>query len=236
MVNRLHNCYADTNFRSAVEMFSFNLLNFDFTFFLLYILSTIIPILTGALLFNDLCDSSISTFKFLTSIISKHLFYGYMSVVIIYVLDLINDTFFTYYYTNQTLANYNIWHKYIFHSILTPIFFLDAIYSMEIERIKYENKNSRSKFKMAYYLVAQVFFGAYLLYGLLLVLYFDNQLSHLFNINTVSKAYKIGEYLPCLINDLMVCVFVPLLIGILDQGLISKRIFSIFNIYTNFDD
>ncbi|ELA41597.1 uncharacterized protein VICG_01345 [Vittaforma corneae ATCC 50505] len=229
--------HTKQNFKKAVQMFSFNLLNYDQSFFMLYVISMILPVVVMIMLFGNVYSNKMSNSQFVSKVVMRHLVFGYLTMSIIYVINVLNDYVFLSYYSTKNLENYNEWHKYVLHFILTPVFFLDSIYSIEIEKIKYENVDRNLTFNKSYYYLAQVFFGSYLVYALLVVLFLDNQLVELFyalfSIKSINKTSKISEYLVCLINDVIVCVFVSLAVGIVDQGITIIRFTTLFKIYSS---
>lgn len=224
------------DFRTSVVMFSFNLLPFDSTLAFLFILSISIPVIMLILLFGDIYLPIKTSKYFVAEIFLWHLFFCYLSVFLIFSIDFFNEQVFIYYNFDTKPKNYSKWNTYIFHSVLTPIFFIDAIYSIEVEQIKHDkNTNTSLNYSNRWYVFAQIIFIMYFLYGMLMVLFLDNQLIELFNniicfkhINGVSK---ISDYLSCLVNDLMVCVFVSLITGIIDKGVAISRFTTMFKIY-----
>lgn len=237
VVRTVYHTDTDQSFKEAMRMFLFNLLDYDQSLLMLYAISLIFPIVAMILLFGDIYSTTMSNYQFISKVVVRHLFFGYLTMTIIYVIDILNDYVFLSYYSTKKLENYNEWHKYILHFTLTPIFFLDSIYSIEIEKIRYENSDRNLTFRQSYYYIAQIFFGSYLVYALLVVLFLDNQLAELFralfSIEHINKTSRISEYLICLINDLIVCVFVSLIAGIVDQGITITRFTTLFKIYSS---
>ncbi|KAM0681087.1 hypothetical protein GINT2_000872 [Glugoides intestinalis] len=130
------------------------------------------------------------------------------------------------YFINNTLIDrYNSWHKYVFHFFITPILFVDALYCIELEKIK------ASKAKLFYrqkvYYFTQIVIGYYLLHALLVALFLDCQLEELydsiFHRKEIENVSKIPIYSKVLADLIMLCIFMSLFVGLIDlRGVIVK--------------
>ena len=167
ILSEAYNTEIKENFREAIQVFSFNLLSYNVTFILLYTLSLVIPIFVMILIFADIYAKAATFREFFVNIVMRHLFYGYLTLFIIYIVDVVNDNIFLGTSSIKKMENYNEWHKYILHVLLTPIFFIDSIYSIEIEKIKHVEKDKSKEYGRGYYYFALIFFVAYLIYALL---------------------------------------------------------------------
>lgn len=230
-------CKSKTHlgFEKAITMFSFNLLDSNNSMIMVCTISIVIPLVMLFILFGDIYASVLTSSEFFQKVINRHLFFCYLTFCGIYVSNILQDYFFLE--TVKTLANYSEWNKYILHFILTPVLFLDAIYSIEIEKIKYENYEKKLRYNPVLYILAQTFFCLYLLYSLLIILFLDSQLSELINslisFKVGGNALIISGSLLQLISEALLCVFVSLVLGLIDQRVALSHFLSLFRVHTN---
>lgn len=205
----------------SFSSFTFGLMDGEQSTALLIIISLIIPIYIMIYVFCHIYQDSMSLTAIMSDIISKHVIYGYLTLSIIYSIDLIEDYQFGFENQKQ-ITNYNPHHKYILHFIFTPIMFVDAIYSIEIETIKQKDDKDekRRKDRMVYFGM-QIIMACYVLYGLLIVLHLDGHFkienkTMIFPVTKIKE--NVPEYLHVLFKYIMICLLVPLSTGLIDQS------------------
>lgn len=221
-------------FKKALTTFTFDLFDFDVSILIIFFISIGIPVLLMFIAFADIKIRSPEKSYKLGAALSKHLFCCYLAVCSVYCIDLIQD------YYNLDLEvkkseNYNSWHKYILHAILSPILFLDAVYSIEIEKIKIFRRDL-SYGKVVYFSI-QFIIAFYLIYILLVLLYIDNQLGKIFlsliSLKNFGNATLISGYLMDLAKDSMICVFIPLFFGLFDHLKDISKFGIFFKVYVD---
>lgn len=225
------------SFLLAVNVFSFNVLGPFPTMLFLLTISIALPITAMIILFNQVHSASESRQNFISNCVLKHIYFGYLLMCMIYTIDILYDCG----YPNTDVkrpTNYNEWHKYILHFIIGPVLFLDAIYSIEIEKIRSDEDIEAKRFEPIYYYGAQLFFTAYLLYIFAVILFLDGNRSFMISpsiptISDLNKASEILGYVGYLVNDIILCVFVALFMGLLDQNVSPVRALMIFEVYTD---
>jgi hypothetical protein len=124
----------NSNFHSAISSFTFNLFSLSHSFLILVIISILIPFINLIVLFYDIYGRIYTKRRFFHEIIVKHAFYCLINCCILYLIDIISE----FYFHSNSVENE--WSKFIFHFILTPALFVDTVYTIEIEKIKY-NRN-----------------------------------------------------------------------------------------------
>lgn len=138
------------------------------------------------------------------------------------------------------------WHKYIFHFLLTPALFIDAVYSIEIQKIHHKEQKcfllktannlnfiERKRYSNKIYFFSQFIIVAYLLYCLSVVLFIEGQLEEIIfsaiNFTQPNIPSGISFYVQNLSNSAMGCVFLTLFFGLIDQGVIVEKFISLFS-------
>ena len=141
------------------------------------------------------------------------------------------------------------WHKYLFHLILTPALFVDAIYSIEIQKILYKEQKcflhktannlnfiEHKRYTNKIYFFSQFVIVLYLAYCLSVVLFIEGQLEEIvksiINFTQPNIDSGLSFYVRNLSNSAIGCVFLTLFFGLVDQGVIVEKFYSLFD-FTN---
>lgn len=247
LVRRLfRNDTKSFGFESAVKTFTFEFLSFKISLIFLCVFSLAIPSFIMIVVFKDMYKYQ-SVYKkktWFNRIIFRHFYYGYVNMCFIYCANILIDKYFSanispdkgfILYKDSLIDGYNEWHKYVFHFFITPILFVDALYSIEIEKMKALKAKHVYNERIYYFTQAVVAF--YLFYALLVALFLDHQIEDLydsiFHKKTIEKAYKISTYSDVLANLIMLCIFMSLFVGLVDLGEGTVK-FSAKNIKNDF--
>jgi len=236
-ISAYYHTSIECSFTVAIRMFSFNILGTLPTILFILLISILIPITAMIILFGQLYSSPEYKPNFISDVIIKHIYFGHLLMCIIYTIDILYD------WSHRGVAAeyntyYNGWHKYILHLIIGPVLFLDAIYSIEIEKIRTDDEVEAKRFDPVYYYAAQVFFSAYLVYilGVILFLNDDKSLKFESTVPTIvdlKKASEIFGYVTYVVDDIIMCVFAALFMGLFDQDISLIHGLMVFEIYTD---
>lgn len=212
------------SFNQAVVAFSFRTLDPNNACILLATISILVPIVLLTILLYDIYRAHYTFGEMIRTIISSHVFYGYVTLSSIYILDLIRDRYFVPSHTDS-----NEWNKYILHFVLAPPLFVDSVYSVEVERIRTRSKKYNPKdltFNVYTHYIAQAMFGMYLLYALLVILFinndFDFSLADVIKYKDPAKAAIIFGHIKTLVKEIIWCVFASLSMGLTDQWILFR--------------
>lgn len=224
------------SFTDAVKIFSFNYFEFETTLAILFIISIVFPIIAMIILFNRIYEAPGLRHKFISKVIMKHIFFGYILMCIIFMVDIIYDGTFATYEPDKA-SDYNEWHKYILHFIVTPILFLDAVYSLEVEKIRSSDEKTLKKYDKLHYYTAQVFFSLYIVYIFFVILFIYKKhdafmgvlITPLADLRATTEIFNHIQYL---VTDMMFCIFAALQMGLVDQNVSLRRIIMVFKFYT----
>lgn len=214
---------TEYSFSLAVAAFSFRTLDSNYTCILLATVSILMPIILLTILLHDIYRTHYTFGETVKIVILNHVFYGYLALSCIYILDLIRDKYFASLHTDPKDGT-SEWNKYILHFVLTLPLFVDSVYSVEVERIRTNNKRYNPRnltFSLYIHYIAQVVFGAYLLYALMVVLFinndFDFTLVDLIKYKDPEKTAVVFGHVRTLAKEVIWCVFVSLSMGLVDQ-------------------
>lgn len=222
ILRQLYFVPTTASFLDSLQSFTFGLLNREKSAVLLLIISLVIPVYVMIGVFYDIYSDSMPFDRFVTDILLRHFVFGYLTISVIYSIDIIDDFLFSAEYESLS-AKYNPYHKYIFHLVFAPIMFVDAIYSMEIETIKSKNSSNpdeKRKKNEKIHLAMQILMICYVVYGALIILHLDGQ----FDVDDGRLVFKIlkikdniSESLKELFKYILICLFVPLATGLGSQ-------------------
>lgn len=212
------------SFEQAVLAFSFGTLDLANTCILLVLISIVVPIVLLFMLLHIIYRTHFTFRRIMNELMSSHIFYGYIALLAIYILDITRDTYF-----QESRDVTNEWTKYILHFALTPPLFVDSVYSVEVERIRTRSKRYNPRdlsFSTRMHCIVQAIQGTYLLYALFVILFihndFDFNLFYIVKHRDHVRASAIFRHIRTLVREIVWCVFTSLSIGLVDQWILFR--------------
>lgn len=225
--NLLEEDFPKEEMKVAILDFVFKSVDLKCACIFLFALSVIIPSLILFYLLNDLYKQQSEAKRKVKRLFARHLSFTYYTVVIIYLFSLSknknakNSIYKALLNSQLGLIAFTKSHNYLLYLFLTPPFFIDAVYSIEVEKIKAKNirnnikDNPYSKFA---YFIGQFFLIFYLIYASVVIVKTNSKLPimDLLTLNCPNEMTKIAGYSSNLISGFAWCIFIVLTLGLVD--------------------
>lgn len=214
--------FEDTqdSLEEAIAIFSFKGLNFYSSCAFLTYLCIAFPLIILLILANDLYKNHHFNRHTMFKIFLHHLTFIYYAFCVTYLINIIRDKNHAL-FGDEEVKFVNPWHKYVFSAFLITPLVVDAIYSIEIEKLHAKNEKdgiSTKRYSKILFVFGSLFLGFYLLYAFIVLLKINMNFESL-KLRNMRKDLKIAElrnHLQILIQDIVWNIFIAIGIGFMD--------------------
>lgn len=201
------------DFKKAVCDFTFNVLDSYQACAVLLFCCIIMPSLILFFLLNSIFKQHYSFKNVFKKVFLHHFCFGYYTLLIIYIFNLIEDKF-PLSPEAEKIESVQKWHKYILHFFLAPPLFVDAVFSVETEKIKANKDIKQLPYSRKPYLFGQFFLVFYLIYAFVIIIKINTELPGITQAEI--RIDKLVKTLNIFVKDAIWCVFIVLSMGLID--------------------